>query len=356
METELNFLISEQETVSNLLKNSPVRTITMERLKFIEKRLYVLPDPFKVYAGLTGSLEAATFKGDRGSKRLSKWRDKMREELGGQKQQEAYLGTMADFGSALHTSLVRIKNDGKLNWKAEQEAGFAFFEQSAKKNGIVPNLGVMRAQVFELCKAAASLLQFCYDNVIEMYAIEAMTFCDDLEIATPCDLICKIKTKTGEPIVNLNLKTSEQFSDSHRKQVAIEKYLWNQTYPDFPVEQTGLLRGKDWNQKKGIPTYELELLDKETDTQMTESTLAKLKLCKADPESSYLNYQKEIPIFTGISKLGEAPIIITKTLEEMFKETQSAKLDFASQTSNNGNGTATGTREEKEKGKEVVAG
>lgn len=321
----MNPYITEKEKIHNLISTDKFVDIKMERIRFIEKRLYAVRDPFKVYSGLTGALDAATFKGNRGAKRLGKWRDKMRAELGVEGQ-ESYLQAMAGFGTLTHECLVRIKNNGYLDWQEEQEYAQQFFENSAKKNGITPNFNVIRSQVFEYSKAAASLLQFVYDNVIEIYAIETMAKSDELQIATPIDLVCKVKEKKGERIVCLNIKTSEQFGAHHWEQVAVEMYLWNNTYPDFQVGATGLLRPKDWNQKKGVPTYEYELMETADRLDTLGKAYQRLKFCLADSECTYMNFPTELPSFSGITKAGDAPKIITKTLEEIYNEYQESIL------------------------------
>jgi len=321
----MNNYITEKEVIKNLIRTDKFESLTMERIKFIEKRLYMEKSPFRVYSGLTGALEAATFKGNRGAKRLGKWRDKMRAELGVEGQ-EAYLNSMADFGTLLHESMVRIKEKGYLDWADEQEYATQFFEGSAKKHGITPNFNVIRSQVFEFCKSAASMLQFVYDNVIEIYGIETMAKSDEYQIATPLDLICKIKEKKGESVVCLNIKTSEQFGAHHWEQVAVEMYLWNRTYPDFPVSKTGLLRPKDWNVKK-VPTYEFELMEEQDQMKTLLGVLKRLELCLNDPECTYMNFPTELPSFKGVTAAGECPAIVTKTLEEIYNEYQENLLD-----------------------------
>jgi hypothetical protein len=161
------------EIIENLYKTG-ISTITMYRMNMGNKRFYITQEPFVTYSGLTGALSAATFKGNRDNKRLDSWRQKMQNHLGGQEQQEAYLNSMADFGTLLHMVGLRIKEQGKLVWSYEQEYATKFFEESAKSNGIPVNHEVIRQQVFEYCKSAASLLQFFYDYVIDVYAIEGM--------------------------------------------------------------------------------------------------------------------------------------------------------------------------------------
>jgi hypothetical protein len=48
--------------------------------------------------------------------------------------------------------------------------------------------------------------------------------------------------------------------------------------------------------------------------------LPKLRACLADPESTYASFDREVRIFTGKIKLGEAPKIVTKTIEQAFEE------------------------------------
>jgi hypothetical protein len=313
-------MITEKLKIENLLK-SGISTLTMYRINHLGKRLYCTATPFKVYSGLTGALSSATFKGNIDAKRISKWRDKMIEHLGGQDTQEAYLDTMADFGTILHECLVKIKEKGKLNWKEEQDYAYAYFDASARAKGINPNEGVTRAQVFEYCKSAAALLQFFHDNVVEVYSIEGMAKSDKLQIATPIDITCLIKDKKKDFIATLNLKTSSQIGDHQREQCAVEKYLWNETYPDCQAVKTGILRPKDWNLKKGIPTYELEFINEEKEAEMLKDAISRLLLIKDNPSSTYLNYSSESLIFEGETLLGGKPSLTAKTIEQLFNET-----------------------------------
>jgi hypothetical protein len=90
----------------------------------------------------------------------------------------------------------------------------------------------------------------------------------------------------------------------------MEMLMWNETYPKYPVTKTALLRPKDWSLKKGIPTYEFELVE---DT-FTVNTLKRLRLAK----ELYHNFPESVSFFSGYSKLGEIPKIETKTLQELF--------------------------------------
>ena len=303
------------ELIDNLVKTTNLSTLQLFRVTYRGQRMYIQTTPFEVYSGLTGALAAATFKGNEDSKRLTRWRDKMINQLGGIENQEAYLNSMADFGTLVHECIVRIWRDGRLNWKAEQEYARLYFMESAKANGITPNESTVDAQVFEYCKNAASLMQFIYDQVDELFGVECMCKDDDLMIATPIDLVCKLKDGR---VATLNIKTSSQIGDHQREQVAVEHLMWNKSYPGLQADVTGVLRPKDWMLKKGIPTYELELLTADDYETFLTDAVNRLKICLRSPKSTYLNFPREIPMFYGATKLGEKPLIKTFTLEEII--------------------------------------
>lgn len=313
-------MIQEKEKINNLIKG--FETIIMYRAKIGNKRAYVKTKPFKVYSGLTGALSAATFKGNADAKRLDTWRMSMVRELGSQERQESYLNSMADFGTLAHLAIVKINNKKELNWEEEQEQAAEYFVASCTKNNIPINRNIIQQQVDEYCKTAASILQFVYDNVMDIHVVEGMCYNDELAIATPVDIVATIKTKQGDKRMSINLKTSEQFNDHHREQVALERYLWNSTYPDFMVKNTALLRGKNWSKKKGIPTYEFEVLDGQTESDLLQYAVKRLLLAKSDESTTYDNVSKFISIFSGVTKLGEVPKLVTVSLEDFWGQQQ----------------------------------
>jgi hypothetical protein len=308
----------EKEEIKNLFQKG-MTTIKMFRVNLFQKRLYMTDSPFKLYSGLTGALDVVKFKGNQEVKRVGKWRDMMIENLGGVQAQQSYLQSMADFGTLLHECIVRAWINRKLDWKEEQEYAEKYFHESAIENKIEPNIMVIRQQVFEYCKAAAALLTFLHEQVEELYAVEGMAKSEHLEIATPIDLFCLLKDGRT---VTLNIKTSSQFSDGHREQCAMERMMWNVTYPNNQAMATGLIRPKDWSLKKGVPTYELEIIDHDTEKKLLDSAIARLMIAKTDENSTYLNYPRENRFFNGVTRMGEAVRIEVQTLEAMFAEKQ----------------------------------
>lgn len=321
--------ITDIEPVNNLIDG--FLTIQMFRAGLGGKRGYLKEKPFKIYSGLTGALSNATFKGHVEAKRLSRWRDKQREDLGSENA-DIFLNQMANFGTLTHEAIVRINKKGALDWREEFDIASEFFVRSAKNNNIPVNGEVIRRQVFEYSKSIASIMQFIYENVVKIHSVEGMAYCDSLEIATPIDFTCTMKApKVADFISTLNLKTSAQFSDHQREQVAIEKYLWNKTYPDLQATKTGLLRAKDWNKTKGIPTYDLEILDDQIEKVLLKDAIQRLMLCKSNYKSTYMTYPDRVLLFTGSTKAGENPKMQYKTIEEMWFD-QKNKLEESKQS------------------------
>ena len=300
-------MITHKEKLHNLLKNG-IPTIQMVRLRTFGRRIYIKENPFNAYSGLTGALESATMKGDEESKRLTSWRDGMLNELGRDKT-NSYVDSTANFGTLLHESVVRIWEKKYLDWKWEQEYAENYFLETDKKIGINSSLSLVKQRVYEYCKHAASLMQFIHDYIEDIIAVEAMCYSDELGIATPIDVVCKIKGK----IVTINIKTSTTLGKSHYEQVVVEKYLWNLCYPDNQAQFTGLIRTKDWNESK-VPTYELKVLKEEEENKLLEDVLLRLKIAK----HLYYNFNRPSPYFTGSTKIGDKPEIQYKSLEEEY--------------------------------------
>lgn len=315
----------KKEKINNLLTTNAIATVMMSRINYRNHRLYVTEKPFGIYSGLTGALSCATFKGNEDSKRIVKWRDKMINHLGSIEKQESFLQSMADFGTLTHECIVKVWEKKEIDWVTEKEMARSFFENSAKNNNIDINESVLEAQITDYCKSVSSLMQFLYDMVDEIYSVEGMCKCDELMIATPVDIVCKLKS--GK-VATLNIKTSSQISHHQKEQVAMEMYLWNKTYENCKADVTGIIRPKDWMIKKGNPTYEFVLLTDEEQYNLVSQAKTRLLLSKNDETSTYLNYPKESHVFKGITKLGEKPIIECLSLEELLTKTDCLICDL----------------------------
>lgn len=296
------------EQINNLING--INTVIMYRANIGYFRVYVSTDPVKIYSGITNALDSVTFKGNAENKRLDGWRKTMIDNFGRQ-QQEAYVSATADFGTLCHQALVRIWTNRGLIWDDEQEYARQYFVESCMRNNIPVNEIVLQKQVFEYCKTAAALMTFINEQVEEIYAIEGMCKNEEFSIATPVDIVCKLNDGRT---CTINLKTSDQFNDKHRDQVAMELKLWNETYPDCPADCTALLRAKDWSLKKGIPTYEFEILKDHKERVVPIEK--KLRIALVSEQDTYLRFPKEQVVFSGVTKIGDRPVFETRKIED----------------------------------------
>jgi hypothetical protein len=290
--------------------------LKMYRVNYSGLRLYIRENPFAYYSGLTGALSASTFSGDPDNKRLKGWRESMINSFGS-KSADDYLQMTADFGTLLHSALVTIKDKGKINWSEEHDKAFEYFVMAYREKFLEPDLKVIKEMTYEYQKHVASLMQFCYDRVHEIYAIEVPAIWEPYKIATPIDMFCLCKqTPEGKYAkTTINIKTSKQISKHQYEQVSCEMSMWNQTYPD-KAEFTAILRTTDWKEKSG-PTYEYKYRNKEEAEKLALECAERLHLC-LNSNSTYYP-EPSTKAFDGETKLGEQPIIVAKTLQEEFE-------------------------------------
>jgi len=311
--------ITNQEVVSNMLKLG--HYLTMTRVNFNGLRLYIESEPeFRYYSGLTGALDKSKFKGDPDEKRLKGWRENFIDNFG-QKNANDYLDFTGEFGTLLHMALVTIKNKGKISWSEEAELATEYFVQAYRKKRLEPDLRIINSMVYDYSKHVASLMQFVYDMVQEIFAIETPAKCEELKIATPIDMfcLCRQTPKGTFAKTTINIKTSSQISKHQLEQVAFEMAMWNMTYLDEPAKFTAILRTKDWREDK-VPTYEYKYMSADEAGQLFKSVYPRVLLCLNSDATYYPNPTNKS--FAGETKPGEQPNIITRTLQQEWELTK----------------------------------
>ena len=309
--------IQDIEKIENLLKIGNYEKLF--RVNYNGCRLYIRENPFTYYSGLTGALSAATFSGDPDKKRLKGWRENMIDSFG-VKNANDFLDMTADFGTLLHTALVTIKEKGCIDWDEEKDKAMNYFVNAYYSKKLEPNLKVIKQQVYDYQKHVASLLQFVYERVQEIYAIEVPARWEAYKIATPIDMFCLCKqTDKGKYAkTTINLKTSSTIGKHHFEQISCEMVMWNETYGN--AEFTAAMRTKDWTESK-TPTYEYKYLDAATAQQIASNAAKRLELCLQGDSSYY--FEPKNKSFTGVTKVGEVPIITVKTLQEEWEQVTS---------------------------------
>jgi len=306
--------ITQVEVIENMLKIG--NYIKMFRVNFNGQRLYLQEKPFQYYSGLTGALSAATFKGDQDSKRLTSWRNSMIDSFG-QKNTDNYVDMTADFGTLLHMALVTIKEKGGIKWDEERSMAYNYFMEAYIKKGIEPDHKTIKKIIYEYQKHVASLLQFIYERVQEIYAIETPAKCESLKIATPIDLFCSCRQTEKGAFKNttINLKTSSQISQHQMEQACFEMAMWNETYGN--AECTAIMRTKDWTEGK-TPTFDYKYLSRDEAMMQFNYSFKRVELCLNSGASYYPNPVSKS--FQGETKLGQQPVITSKTLEQEWIE------------------------------------
>lgn len=312
--------IQDIEKIENLLKIGSYNK--MYRINFNGQRIYVQEEPFAHYSGLTGALSAATFKGDQDAKRLTSWRNSMIDSFG-EANTENYVAMTADFGTLLHMAMVTIKDKGLIKWDEERDKAYDYFVNCYKVKSLDPDLKTIKKIVYEYQKHVASLLQWVYERVQEIYAIEVPVKWESLKIATPIDIFCSCRQTEKGPFANttVNIKTSSQISNHQLEQISCEMHMWNQTYGgELPLndtkknaEFTGIIRTKDWNESKS-PTYEYKYLTLDQAKIYWEAAKARLQLCLNSSASYFPSPVNRS--FKGETKIGEIPVIESTTLKE----------------------------------------
>lgn len=304
-------MITETEKISNLAGDG---YLVLHRINYNGQRIYINPNPFKHYSGLTGALSAATFSNDPAKKRLKSWRESMIDSYGKQNANN-YVDATADFGTLLHESLVTIKNDGKIDWAIERDKSEVYFHEMFITKGI-NDKALVRKTSYEYLKHVASMMQFIHERVSEIYAIETPAVWDELNIATPIDLVadCRPTPKADHLKSVINIKTSKQITSHHLEQVACELFMWDNTYRDGCVS-AGIMRTKDWREDK-TPTYEYKAVSEPLN--LAAAAANRLKLCLNTDASYYPNPTSKY--FKGETFVGQTPEIEIKSLEQEWNE------------------------------------
>ena len=323
-------MIKDVTTIKNLADENYLRLF---RIDFRGLRLYVQPDPFMYFSGLTGALSAAKFKGDPDERRLTSWRESFIDSYGKEAQRN-YVDMTAEFGTLLHEALVTIKESKKIDWGFERDKADAYFTDVFLKQQQVPNVFVISKMVYEYQKHVASMMQFVYDRVSDIYAIETPVIWLEHKIATPVDLVCKCRQTPKGDLSDtvINIKTSSQIGKGHLQQVACELIAWNETYgrSTSPInhicDHAAILRTKDWTEGK-TPTYDYKYMDAGAAIECTEDLGARLKLCLNSDATYYP--EPTYKAFEGETEIGSMPNVIIRSLEQEWGEYWKKQKDNA---------------------------
>lgn len=302
----------EHEPIINLVKGKENLFLKCKRINFRGQRIYVFDNPKKIYSGLTGAIEKTQFKSE--GSHIKTWRENL-IDLTSKEFVNSYVETTANFGTRVHECLVTIKEEGEIDFDYEGKIAEENFRDQMLQNNIHYDIidTILPKMVEEFKFHLASLMQFVYERVTEIIAIETICKWEEHQVATPVDMYCMCKqTPEGKPKKSvINVKTSNKITSHHLDQVACELSMWNETYKDFEAEHCGILRTKVY--KGENPTYDYKYQTIEESLLRSDFVSRKLKLSTFRKETDY-RPKTEYTFLSGKIKLGETPIKNVKNI------------------------------------------
>lgn len=221
-----------------------------------ETRWYFFPGDDEFYSGITGAIGISPYSNKGFLHKASK-------ELAFQGiDSDVKWGERADYGSCFHllVSLHEMAGFGSpdgLVFKFDDisDKGWRSVMDQFLTDGGYQHLRLRWEE--DLQNDMAAYFRWKKEYEVEVAATEIMVRSTNYRIATPLDLIVKMKFGKGKILANVNLKTGDRmFGDDYYVQAAMEAYLYNQMAPaKWKLAGSFLLRPKD--RKKCVGDFEL---------------------------------------------------------------------------------------------------
>ena len=265
---------------------------------------------------------------------LEKWKAEM-----GLEKAEAYTQERANYGTFMHGQIEKLlvaRSYDLDNLKAEL-AKYVEREQ-------LPLSFVNYAE--DLKKDILAFAQFVIDYDILPMCIE-QSLCSKKGYAGMIDLVCNMRVYTKDEEAKAREKKGEKWTDkdeekytkriiamvdfksgrkgfyeSHVFQLYMYKDMWEEHYPDIPIQSVFNWSPKDWRK---APSYNFECQDDAQNPRIAELLLEQYQLRKAETKS--------VTLVNGIISLsdGLSENYRTLSLEELVKEKSKAETDKVEQ-------------------------
>jgi hypothetical protein len=218
---------NEVTIVTSLLCKIPTFGKTVRRFPFGDKRMYFINDPVTIMNGLTGYIGMIPQKKGEGAA-LIKYQVKHGENF------FAELHHAADYGTFCHMAVAQFLTTGVLDLNILKEE----FRQYA----IACGLPMVRWKnySYRLVNDMKSFAAFAHDCEMEPLATEYCVYDEEKLIATPLDIVCRMKFNRKVIVANINLKFREN-PGCYRKdevQTSIERFMYNRKWAGTENEIT----------------------------------------------------------------------------------------------------------------------
>lgn len=228
---------------NGLLDKSPFLTgERMFRITTANGRYYKLNNELAISATTFLTLSS------RESPYLTSWREAKIEQFSSKEKAHQFVEFTAKYGTLLH---ILFADAYKKNVKNYEEVYQITFDALKQDLGI--EVADMAAS--EMVKDLGSLIAFAREKNLEITAIELPVMFNS--VATQIDLVCTMDFNGKRQKAIINIKSGKNGAvEQHGHQLAIERYLYNNTFgKDFgEIELVFNLAPCDWKDK---PTYKL---------------------------------------------------------------------------------------------------
>jgi len=243
------------------------------------------------------------------SEHLIKWMAEM-----GLEEAETYKQERADYGTFLHIECSSLLINRKLDLDGMEDRLLAYMDERK-----LPTSFIYHAE--ELRKDVLAFAQFVIDYKVKPLAIEIILASEALGMAGAIDMPCEMTItekgffgevyKTGvnkgtpkeskrETVVRaiVDFKSGRKgFYTAHECQLKIYEKLWNENFPDLPVDKLFNWAPNEW--RGGTPTYKLKDQTTSEGAEMADLIIQLEKLKRKRDNRGILVTQGEIVLDGG---------------------------------------------------------
>lgn len=213
--------------LSSLLCKIPTFGKTIYRFPYGDKRMYYILEPVVVMNGLTGYISMIPIRKGEDAP-LIKYQIKH-----GENYMEA-LNAAADYGTFCHMAVAQFLTTGKLDLNTLKDE----LRRYALETGL--SMAKWKQYSYRLVNDMKSFAAFAHQHELEPLATEYCVYDTERLIATPLDIVCRMKFNKKIVMANINLKFREN-PGCYRKdeqQTCIESMLFNKKFAGTEHEIT----------------------------------------------------------------------------------------------------------------------
>lgn len=234
------------------------------------RQYFTVEQGVKLYSGLTSYIDKFYSSKLEDKKALDAYKMKMGNSF------EDEFGYAASFGSFLHILCAELITAGVVDTTHRGDI-LNEFTQYCIRTGLPMNR--FGSYWRRLNNDIMAFGQFLLDKEVEPLACEFPVYDKERGVATPLDLICRLKFNGKKYVSNVNFKfrANSALYSKDEKQTCIERMIFNQKFAgtEFEIQKTFIFTPKDW--RGDTATYDLfNTTDKYTaqDWEKDHSTVA----------------------------------------------------------------------------------